>query len=399
MGVSALRVAASAGVLVGVLIFGTCTAGLALADPGGGGHHHRGGQSSKDVDNERSGWGHSILQNLGERRRRHHAVAQDAPPTTFGSGRESAVAATESTVMDAVGDTTEPAPELVPDPDRDADPAGNEIGTEATDPGGNPEPETGGVDLGPPPDAGGGGSDYSVAVDNTDASVTPEPVAATSDEPAAVGYPYQFPFPFYLLEIRRDGGTWWNANQIIARIGDALNPAPEPAPAPAPAFRTESIEPEPVIDATGGVAGGGGSDYQPLGFGAAPVLRAPVIAVPVLPTAAVRFGAAPAAEPAGPGTGLARGGGNEVVTLASGIRPDGTQGSPPAGTVTSMAGQVPRQSFTEYLRKPGLPQVVGAALPGLAGILLMTYSGGVIGYRQARAGWMVRTTAAARFLP
>ena len=72
MGVSALRVAASAGVLVGVLIFGTSAAGLALADPGGGAHHHRDGESSKGVNGDRAGWGHAIMRNLGERRKRHH---------------------------------------------------------------------------------------------------------------------------------------------------------------------------------------------------------------------------------------------------------------------------------------------------------------------------------------
>jgi hypothetical protein len=43
--------------------------------------------------------------------------------------------------------------------------------------------------------------------------------------------------------------------------------------------------------------------------------------------------------------------------------------------------------------------MAGAALPGVAAILLMTLGGGVVGYRQANAGRMVRTTAAARYLP
>lgn len=75
------------------------------------------------------------------------------------------------------------------------------------------------------------------------------------------------------------------------------------------------------------------------------------------------------------------------------------QEAPPAGTVTSMSGQTPRQGYTNYLRTAGLSQLAGAALPGVAGILLLTLGGGVIGYRQASAGRMVRMSGAARYLP
>jgi hypothetical protein len=65
-----------------------------------------------------------------------------------------------------------------------------------------------------------------------------------------------------------------------------------------------------------------------------------------------------------------------------------------------MSGEAPRQQgYTNYLRSAGLSEMAGAALPGVAGILLMTLGGGVIGYRQANAGRMVRTTSAARYLP
>jgi len=38
------------------------------------------------------------------------------------------------------------------------------------------------------------------------------------------------------------------------------------------------------------------------------------------------------------------------------------------------------------------------ALPGLAGMLLLTFSGGLIGYRQANSVRFVRTAGAERFL-
>ncbi len=99
--------------------------------------------------------------------------------------------------------------------------------------------------------------------------------------------------------------------------------------------------------------------------------------------------------------GAARGAVVEPGSPGPSVRSEGAQAAPPAaGTVESMAGQTPRQQgYTDYLRSPGLPQMAGAALPGLAGIVLMTLGGGIIGYRQANAGRMLRTTSAARYLP
>ena len=62
-------------------------------------------------------------------------------------------------------------------------------------------------------------------------------------------------------------------------------------------------------------------------------------------------------------------------------------------------GQTAPRGYTDYLRRPGLPQLAGAALPGVAGIVLMTLGGGVIGYRQANAGRMIQASGAARYLP
>ena len=45
-----------------------------------------------------------------------------------------------------------------------------------------------------------------------------------------------------------------------------------------------------------------------------------------------------------------------------------------------------------------MSQIVALALPGVAGMLVMTGAGGLIGYRQAKAGHVVRTGRAARFV-
>lgn len=55
------------------------------------------------------------------------------------------------------------------------------------------------------------------------------------------------------------------------------------------------------------------------------------------------------------------------------------------------------------VRLPELPstdlgQIAAVALPGLAGIAALTALGGFLGYRQARAGYVLRATGTARFL-
>jgi hypothetical protein len=57
-----------------------------------------------------------------------------------------------------------------------------------------------------------------------------------------------------------------------------------------------------------------------------------------------------------------------------------------------------RMGYVEYLRAAGLGQVAAVAVPGFTGILILTGAGGLIGYRQARAGRSVRAGATARFM-
>jgi hypothetical protein len=53
--------------------------------------------------------------------------------------------------------------------------------------------------------------------------------------------------------------------------------------------------------------------------------------------------------------------------------------------------------YGEYLRSAGISQIAVLALPGVAGILVLTGAGGLLGYRQAKAGHAVRTGRVARF--
>jgi hypothetical protein len=50
------------------------------------------------------------------------------------------------------------------------------------------------------------------------------------------------------------------------------------------------------------------------------------------------------------------------------------------------------------LRSDDLGRIASSALPGLAALVGVTLLGGVIGFRQARAGYLLRAAGAGRFL-
>jgi hypothetical protein len=57
-----------------------------------------------------------------------------------------------------------------------------------------------------------------------------------------------------------------------------------------------------------------------------------------------------------------------------------------------------RLGYPEELRNADFGKVASVALPGLAAIAGMTALGGMFGYRQAKAGYLLRTAGAGRFL-
>ena len=54
--------------------------------------------------------------------------------------------------------------------------------------------------------------------------------------------------------------------------------------------------------------------------------------------------------------------------------------------------------YPQYLREAKTGEVAALALPGVFGLLALTALGGIVGYRQARAGHLVRAAGTARFL-
>jgi hypothetical protein len=170
-------------------------------------------------------------------------------------------------------------------------------------------------------------------------------------------------------------------------------PPPTPPPQLSPAFRTSEQEPS-VVDA------GGTDGVAPLSSGSSglPVMQAPVV-VPQVRFEAPRpiTGSIPAEQPQVPGAGSA-------AVRAPEVRGSGPQtGSMPteqlltSGSVSATSNPPLREGYPRYLRSARINQVATVALPGLAGLIAITASGSVIGYRQANSGRYLRSDAA-RFL-
>ena len=107
-----------------------------------------------------------------------------------------------------------------------------------------------------------------------------------------------------------------------------------------------------------------------------------------------------------PATGLGGGGGSPGAPALP-VTPRGVTAEPLAGREPLPANvgsnvAVPAASYrigyTEYLRSAGLSQVAALAVPGVAGMLVLTGAGGLVGYRQAKAGHAVHTGGTARFV-
>lgn len=115
------------------------------------------------------------------------------------------------------------------------------------------------------------------------------------------------------------------------------------------------------------------------------------------PESGAGFGQAPPAPQGQPDRAATPAAPPPAVPLAGGI-------TPPAAPVPQRpsAGAPPpegRLGYPAYLRNADFAQVAAVALPGLAAILGVTALGGFLGYRQAKAGFVLRAAGTARFLP
>ncbi|AMD56699.1 hypothetical protein ATO49_27540 [Mycolicibacterium fortuitum subsp. fortuitum DSM 46621 = ATCC 6841 = JCM 6387] len=117
--------------------------------------------------------------------------------------------------------------------------------------------------------------------------------------------------------------------------------------------------------------------------GVAPV-AVPVIALPVIvPPIAVPLGAPDADH--GPRSGPRSG---PEVQSNTKMRTEARQ---PAAVGLDAAIPVAfRAGYTDYLRTANTKEIAAVALPGVTGMMALTGLGGLVGYRQAKAGRTVR---------
>jgi len=185
-------------------------------------------------------------------------------------------------------------------------------------------------------------------------------------------------------------------------------PQPHPEPTPSPSFRTSEVPSDKpdveVIDSSGA----GGSDYA--SAGELQPVRAPLVVAPP-PVALPRPVVPPVAPPAIPPVPVApppAGGrpGSQLHVPSSivagappGIRePAPTAAPPPAAGAGPVEMPPTRLGYQQYLRTAKVGDMAVVALPGVVGLLFLTFSGGFIGYRQANSVRFIRTEGAERFL-
>ncbi|PRC46063.1 hypothetical protein C6A85_91995, partial [Mycobacterium sp. ITM-2017-0098] len=177
----------------------------------------------------------------------------------------------------------------------------------------------------------------------------------------------------------------------------SLQSVPAPGPAPGPQFRTQ--EEAPVADATTGTITGSGGGSGSI-MSEPVVFHAPLVTVPRAVTIAgrpPRTAGGPAGAAVPPGVTQPGVAGVRTATIRGSVAPTPGVSASPAATprgASTTVGANPRG-----VMNPTVAEIAAVAAPGVAGLLLLTFSGGLIGYRQANSGRYVRTAGAERFLP
>ncbi|HEX7823517.1 MAG TPA: hypothetical protein VF477_01315 [Mycobacterium sp.] len=195
------------------------------------------------------------------------------------------------------------------------------------------------------------------------------------------------------INLTDPGSAYTSVQDTLANLNGAVSEALAPYnPRPKPTLKI--TEEQPVIDTAPGAVG---AVPKPDGSSEVPVLQAPT-AFPAIKLGPPR----PLSEV------LPAGGTTPVLAVGTaGVRaPEGrsvTQGSVQAGETVPGSATAPmsntayRQGFPQYLRTARVGELAVVAVPGVAGLLAITASGGVIGFRQANSGRYLRSEAS-RFL-
>jgi hypothetical protein len=161
--------------------------------------------------------------------------------------------------------------------------------------------------------------------------------------------------------------------------------------------RPETLPPGRPMPPMGGAGSSDVLDVVP-GVGPNEATHAP-INVPIV--VARPIGVAPgagAAGSAGPATGGAGAGSSAAPRPGAASSTSRRPLPAAAGGSAALPASAHRIGYAEHLRGAGIQQLAALALPGLAGILILTGAGGLVGYRQAKAGQYLRPTGIARFM-
>ena len=275
-----------------------------------------------------------------------------------------------------------------------------------------------GRDQGPQADASGSRVESAAEVDASGQDSTEELGAhegsakAPDIGSAAMAQRLTIFIPVPRLIARTDGRAQSLFTTVVISVptGSILRaygqPQPHPEPRPSPSFRTSEVPTEmPDVEAIDS-SGQHGSDYVPADL--QPV-RAPLVIAPP-PVAPPRPVAPPAAPPAIPPVPVAPPAGGRpdsqlhVPSSVVAGAPPGTRGPalesvpPPAAGAGPVEVPATRLGYQQYLRTAKVGDMAVVALPGVTGLLFLTFSGGFIGYRQANSVRFIRTQGAERFL-
>lgn len=132
----------------------------------------------------------------------------------------------------------------------------------------------------------------------------------------------------------------------------------------------------------------------------APMPKSPAVAIATPPAPPVIAPLAPVVPPTPPVVTVKQAeagrGGDAVVTAGGTKQPEAV--TKPIQQFVAAETIAPRTGYTDYLRLTKTSEIAAVAIPGAAGIAMMTFVGAALGYRQAKAGHTVRASAAARFL-
>ena len=251
-----------------------------------------------------------------------------------------------------------------------------------------------------------------------DASETTKPTDPTTTKPPFPGWPFPcwwpIPNPGDPGSPPGGGGGGGGGGGLPINLpgGPIVPPMQLPLPLPGEVVPDiPGIPVEPLISAVTGLATAAAElPFTPITL--------PVIVAPVgLP--GIGVGAGAGGGGGGGGAGGAGGGVAPRIPPRPGVpeppRVTGKPGGKPASPrstepgpqqnsqpLSSGSGLVPapsyRAGYVEYLRAAGLGEVAAVAVPGITGLLVLTGAGGLLGYRQARAGQSVRAGGTGRFM-